>query len=76
MDIDCLDIAYAPGTGWPAIGGLTYRELKEIVSVVSRSGLGALDIVEVSPPWDSNGTSSRIACNILLEALAANIESL
>jgi agmatinase len=76
VDIDCLDITYAPGTGTPAIGGLTYRELKDIVSVVSRSGLGALDLVEVSPAWDSNGITSRVACNLLLEALAANIDSL
>ena len=58
FDIDCLDPAFAPGTGTPVAGGLStvkalriLRELKNIVFVGS-------DVVEVSPPYDHAETTS------------------
>ncbi|WP_018697743.1 agmatinase [Amorphus coralli] len=52
FDIDCLDPAFAPGTGTPVAGGLTSRE-----AMIILRGLGGLefvggDVVEVSPPYD------------------------
>jgi len=52
FDIDCLDPAFAPGTGTPVAGGLTTREALTILR-----GLGGLDfvggdVVEVAPPYD------------------------
>jgi len=52
FDIDCLDPAFAPGTGTPVAGGLTSREALAILR-----GLGSIDfvggdVVEVSPPYD------------------------
>lgn len=52
FDIDCLDPAFAPGTGTPVAGGLTSRE-----AMMTLRGLGALDIVgsdvvEVAPAYD------------------------
>jgi agmatinase len=72
IDIDALDAAYAPGTGVPTPGGMTSREMIAIVSQVSRQGLGAVDLVEVSPAWDKDGITSRLACRVLLEALAGH----
>lgn len=72
IDIDCLDSAYAPGTGVPTPGGMTSRELFVIIKEVARHGLGAFDIAEVSPAWDKDGITSRVACRAVLDALAAN----
>jgi agmatinase len=52
FDIDCLDPAFAPGTGTPVSGGLSSRE-----ALAMLRGLGSIDwvgadIVEVSPPYD------------------------
>ena len=76
VDIDCLDAAYAPGTGVPTPGGLTSRELFIIIQEVGRHGLGAFDIAEVSPAWDNDAITSRVACRAILEALAANARGL
>lgn len=51
LDIDVLDPAYAPGTGTPVSGGITSRDLIELVKrILRRLPVTAMDIVEVSPP--------------------------
>lgn len=73
FDIDAIDGAYAPGTGVPAAGGLTSREAIALVSELGRGGLGGMDIVEVSPPYDHDGITSRLAVKLVLETLAATV---
>jgi agmatinase len=52
IDIDVLDPAHAPGTGTPEAGGLTSRELLEILRGLQGLNLVGADVVEVSPPYD------------------------
>ncbi|MEE6177946.1 agmatinase [Mycobacterium sp. 050134] len=52
IDIDVLDPAHAPGTGTPEIGGLTSRELLELVRGFDGLNLVGADIVEVAPAYD------------------------
>lgn len=53
FDIDCLDPAYAPGTGTPVSGGLSSREALGILKrVAERANFVGGDVVEVSPPYD------------------------
>lgn len=70
VDIDCLDPAYAPGTGTPESGGLSSRFLLEVIKrICAKLPIKALDIVEVSPPHDINDITSWAALKILLEAI-------
>ncbi|NUO97113.1 MAG: agmatinase [Nonomuraea sp.] len=52
VDIDVLDPAHAPGTGTPEAGGLTSRELLEILRGLAGAGLIGADVVEVAPAYD------------------------
>ena len=52
FDIDCLDPAFAPGTGTPVSGGLSSREALAILRALGGLDLVGGDIVEVSPPYD------------------------
>src|ERR671917_376911 len=61
VDVDALDAAYAPGTCVPTPGGLTSRELLELVRGVSRHGLVGLDVVETAPSLDSSSVTAAIA---------------
>lgn len=71
VDIDVLDPAFAPGTGTPEPGGLTTRELLWAVrSVASRVDLCAMDVVEVSPPYDHAGITALAAHRVVLETLS------
>lgn len=70
VDIDVLDPAFAPGTGTPEPGGLTTRELLRAVRrVASAVDLCAMDVVEVSPPYDTAGITAMAAHRIVLETL-------
>lgn len=71
LDIDVLDPAFAPGTGTPVAGGLSSRELVELVRLILRDlPVAAMDIVEVSPPLDSNDITSWAAIRVIQEILA------
>lgn len=48
VDIDVLDPAHAPGTGTPEAGGLTSRELLEILRGLADCRLVSADLVEVA----------------------------
>ncbi|ASN40449.1 MAG: agmatinase [Paeniglutamicibacter terrestris] len=52
VDIDVLDPAHAPGTGTPEAGGITSRELLEIIRGLRGLNIVGADIVEVSPAYD------------------------
>ncbi|MFU8776052.1 MAG: agmatinase [Roseovarius sp.] len=71
FDIDSIDGAYAPGTGVPAPGGMTTREALALVAELGRGGLGGFDLVEVSPPYDHDGVTSRLAVRLILDILAS-----
>lgn len=52
VDIDVLDPAHAPGTGTPEAGGITSRELLEILRGMRGMNLVGADLVEVAPAYD------------------------
>jgi agmatinase len=52
FDIDCLDPAYAPGTGTPVAGGLTSREALMILRRLGSLDIVGADVVEVAPAYD------------------------
>ncbi|WP_421724016.1 agmatinase [Bauldia sp.] len=54
FDIDCLDPAFAPGTGTPVAGGLSSREALAILRGFNAIGIDMVgaDVVEVAPPYD------------------------
>ncbi len=73
FDIDAIDGAYAPGTGVPAPGGMTSREAIALIRELAKVGIGGLDLVEVSPSYDHDGITSRLAVQLILEALGGNV---
>ncbi len=72
VDIDVLDPGMAPGTGTPEPGGLLTRELlRAIRRIVGRVPLAAMDVVEVSPPFDHAEVTAMAAHRCALEAISA-----
>ncbi len=69
FDIDCLDPAYAPGTGTPVVGGLTTFETQQILRGLKLPGLVGADVVEVSPPYDHSDITSLAAVDTMFEIL-------
>jgi agmatinase len=63
FDIDCLDPAYAPGTGTPEIGGLTTLQAQYILENLNLNWIGA-DFVEVAPAYDHGDITSLAAATL------------
>ena len=71
LDIDCVDPAFAPGTGTPEVAGMTSREIVELVRGLRGTNLVAFDIVEVAPAYDSAEITALLAANLVYEFLLA-----
>lgn len=67
IDIDCLDPAYAAGTGTPKFGGLSSRELLDLLYGVFELPIIGFDVVEVAPKLDDSLTSLFAARKIIME---------
>ena len=52
FDIDCLDPAFAPGTGTPVAGGLSSAQALAIVRGLGGLNIVGMDVVEVAPAYD------------------------
>jgi len=70
LDIDCLDPAFAPGTGIPDAGGLTSREVITLIKSMQGLPLVGLDVVEVAPPIDPSEATVFAALKIIMEFIA------
>jgi guanidinopropionase len=75
FDIDGLDPAFAPGTGTPAVGGLTSYEAKRFLQGLRGLNIIGGDVVEVSPPFDSAGITALAGAQMLFEILCLSAEA-
>jgi len=64
FDIDCLDPAFAPGTGTPVAGGLASWQALELIRGLGDLNLIGMDLVEVSPPFDHGEITALAAAHI------------
>ena len=69
FDIDCLDPAFAPGTGTPVCGGLTTHQAMSILRGLEGINVVGMDIVEVAPAYDSAEVTSLAAAHLAMEML-------
>ena len=76
VDVDSLDAAFAAGTSVPTPGGLTARELLELVRGLGRSGLAGLDVVETAPSLEATSATAGIATRVVMDGLAAHAGAL
>ncbi|WDD91993.1 agmatinase [Burkholderia sp. FERM BP-3421] len=69
FDIDCLDPAFAPGTGTPVAGGLSSAQALAIVRGLGGLNLVGADVVEVAPAYDHADitaiAAAHVACDLL-----------
>ncbi|NHN56462.1 agmatinase [Calidifontibacter sp. DB0510] len=70
IDIDVLDPAHAPGTGTPEPGGLTSRELLEIIRGLAGLNVVGADFVEVSPAYDHAELTGLAAAHAVYELIS------
>lgn len=64
FDIDCLDPAFAPGTGTPVAGGLSSAQALAIVRGLGDVNIIGMDVVEVAPPFDQSEVTALAAAHL------------
>lgn len=69
FDIDCLDPAFAPGTGTPVCGGLTSQQAIAILRGLQGIDLIGGDVVEVAPAYDVGEITALAAAHIAMEII-------
>jgi agmatinase len=71
VDVDVVDPGSAPGTGTPEPGGLSPRQLLDAVRRIAMElPVAGIDVVEVSPPYDTAEVTAYLANRVVLEALS------
>ena len=70
VDIDVLDPAHAPGTGTPEAGGMTSRELLEILRGLRGLNLVGADVVEVAPAYDHADITAVAASHVAYDLIS------
>ena len=69
FDIDCLDPAFAPGTGTPVSGGLSAAQAFAILRRLLPVHIVGMDVVEVAPPYDHSGITALAGAQVAAEML-------
>jgi agmatinase len=70
FDVDCLDPAFAPGTGTPEIGGLATWQAQAVLRRLGGIPFAGMDVVEVSPAYDVAEITALAAATMAWEYLA------
>ena len=73
LDIDCLDPAFAPGTGTPEPAGLSTAQVMTLLESWADLNFVGMDCVEVSPPYDHAQLSSLAAAHFVWTYLSARV---
>jgi agmatinase len=70
VDIDVLDPAHAPGTGTPEAGGMTSRELLEVLRGFAGLDVVGADVVEVAPAYDHAEITGVAAAHVAYDLVS------
>lgn len=72
LDIDAIDIEYAPATLMANIGGLTQREIIHIAKFIGKTcKVVGMDLIELAPKLDKNGRTLRLAVELMAHVLGS-----
>ena len=76
FDIDCLDPAFAPGTGTPVAGGPSSAKMLSVIRRLGELDIKGADVVEVSPPYDHADITAIAGSTIAMYMLGLQAEKL
>jgi agmatinase len=75
LDIDCLDPAFAPGTGTPEPGGLSTAQVMTLLEELHELNWTGMDLCEVAPAYDHADSTSNAAATLVWTYLCGRLAS-
>ncbi|KQS93910.1 MULTISPECIES: agmatinase [unclassified Rhizobium] len=76
FDIDCLDPAYAPGTGTPVAGGPSSAKILSVLRKLGALRIKGADVVEVAPAYDHADITAIAGATVAMYMLGLHAEEL
>ena len=76
FDIDCLDVAFAPGTGTPVAGGPSSAKMLAVLRKLGSLDIKGSDVVEVAPAYDHADMTAIAASTVAMYMLGLRAEKL
>lgn len=73
LDIDCLDPAFAPGTGTPEPGGMSSSQVMTFLEELAPLNMVGMDCVEVAPAYDHAELTSNAAASFVWTYLCGQV---
>ncbi len=74
FDIDCLDPAFAPGTGTPVAGGPSSAKILSVLRQMRQVDIVGADVVEVAPAYDHADITAIAAATVAMQYLGLAAE--
>lgn len=69
LDLDVLDPSLFCGTGTPEPNGFSFDYLMEILNILFKANVIAMDVMECAPDYDSSQASSVVGAKVVREML-------
>ncbi|WP_117194091.1 agmatinase [Rhizobium terrae] len=76
FDIDCLDPAFAPGTGTPVAGGPSSAKILSVLRKLGGLDVRGADVVEVAPAYDHADITAIAGATVAMYMLGLHAERL
>ena len=76
LDIDCLDPAFAPGTGTPEPGGMTSAQALSFIEELAPLNFVGMDCMEVAPAYDHAELTTHAAATLTWTYLCGQVAKL
>ncbi|WP_313601718.1 agmatinase [Rhizobium sp.] len=76
FDIDCLDPAFAPGTGTPVAGGPSSAKILSVLRKLGSLDIRGADVVEVAPAYDHADITAIAGASVAMYMLGLKAERL
>jgi arginase len=74
FDLDVVDPQFAPGTGTPVRGGVSYREAHLAMEMLGdRANVVSMDMVEVNPVLDMQNQTALLGVELVLSLMGKRI---
>lgn len=74
FDIDCLDPAFAPGTGTPVAGGPSSAKILSVLRQLGGLDIRGSDVVEVAPAYDHADITAIAGATVAMYMLGLRAE--
>lgn len=74
FDIDCLDPAFAPGTGTPVSGGPSSAKMLSVLRKLGSLDIVGSDVVEVAPAYDHADVTAIAGSHVAMYMLCLQAE--